>query len=192
MNHLSAANRTTNPTDCPDIEADTRTFGHIVNDGLGCCVDRVQGVTSFDQNTRAELAGWCTNTSHDRRWKTELACAGVFIELLDHIQAAFFVPVGEQRHGDCHVHDLRSFVEDLAILLGTVTQQILLCQLAHGRPGEVLVTFVVDDIVQLVELFSRVKVEELTIIHALLDVLDEDIQQVRWLVLAIDSLAQII
>ena len=194
MNHLTFPDRGSNRADTPLIEPDTRPLGHIVHDRGGGGVDRVQGVSGVDEDTRTELTGGGAYSGQDRGRQRELEGAGPFIEGLDQLHTTFFTVLAlvfcheDTRHSE--IHDLGGFV--VSFFLGAITQEVFASQLAHTRQREVVVSAVVDDTIQVIELAIRVVVDDVAVIDALgRQALDDFLE--RWgIVTTIHALAEII
>ena len=184
---LAATDGAADGADAPGVDADASAQGHVLDDGRGSGVDRVQAVTALDQHAGAELARGRTHAGHDRGRQGNLEQRDGIVEALDVIQPGVARVVGEQAHADQHVEHLRAFIDPAA---DPVLDQVLAFQLLDRGVGEGQVAAVIKVVVQGVEFVTAVVAQDVLIVALHLGQRGHVIEQVWRFELTIGYLAQ--
>ena len=100
MERFTTANRATQRTNTPGVDADPGTLGNVFNNRAGGGVDGIQAVTALDQYAGAELTSRGTHAGHDWRRQRNFKCGNRVVKTLHILQARFTRVVREQARGN--------------------------------------------------------------------------------------------
>ena len=188
MERFATANRATQRTNTPGIDADPGTLGNVFNNRAGGGVNGIQAVTALDQYAGAELTSRGTHAGHDWRRQRNFKCGNRVVKTLHVLQARFTRVVREQARGNQNIKELGAFVDFAG---HTVLHQIFAFQLLNRSIRKGHITVVIDKRVHLLELFFRVVFQQMIIVFAHLDHFHHVVVQRRRLKLAVGFFTQV-
>ena len=132
-----------------------------------------------------------------KRWdngggKSEVGCGGILIEVFEDVEGGGFVGVREEGDGDGDVDEVRGLVEDVGVFVGRVGEEVVVSEVRDGGGGEVVMGFVIDEMVEVVEVLGGVEMKEVRMIEGVFDVVEEDVEEVRGVVVRVERVGEMI